>query len=1457
MSAPQTKISVYVGGELREERTLPPGDYLMGEGADATIRLPEGGAASQHARLKLDDHAWFIEDLGSVAGTFLDGEPVHESITIRPGQKIRVGAAEIVLDRVAPLDSERSTTLPAVFVRRFQPVEIRGTEKYRLGRQVGRGGMGVVMSAREFAAQREVAMKLMLDSSKPGDVTRFCQEAQVTAQLEHPNIVPVHEVGVNAQDEPFYTMKLVRGTSLKDLIKTLGSGDAAIIAQWPLSALLTVFQKVCDAIAFAHSRGVIHRDLKPDNVMLGEYGEALVMDWGLAKVLGQETTATRVHLAAVEADTAPLPEGDLATVGPTTFGTVMGTPQYMSPEQANGDVEAVDERSDIYSLGAILYHLLALRPAFQGRSSAEVLRNVRAGKLVPLPEACAEKRPPHLPGGRPPESLIAVVRKAMAFERGERYAGVKALQTEIAAYQNGFATSAEQASLWKLASLFLRRHRTVSIAAALLVLSGVIFTINLVRARNRAEHASAQAVAARLVADEQRDAAEDHLYLSDMLQAGRHLADGRPESARGLLRRHRVETGGRDLRGWEWFWLMGQLNQDRLRVSAHAGGVLAVAASPDGALAATGGADGAVAVWQTRGLVPRFRLAASAGAVFAVAWHESGRWLASGSADGMVRVWDVETHQSVAEWRAVSGQPVRSVAWRPADQGVQTLAIGGHEPEILLWRPFAGEEAARPQIFASAKHGVAALHWSADGTRLAVGELRNNLPVSVFDVASRAKLLSFGAGGDEILATAIDPAGRYVAGGSKNLTVAIHRLSDKKMVFTEACHHGFVSALAWSPAGEKLASASHDGTIRIASPLDARVPTQILSGHEGGVNALAWTHLPASPGGAEAAGVLLSGGADGTLRAWKPAGDGDAAFTLKPNNWISAAAWSPDGQRLAATNFRAHVHLIDPASGRAIPLCSALENIFDLAWSPGGERVAAAARPSSRVEILDVATGRSLGLYSLRAVQRVAWSPSGRYLAGCGREGARIWDTRTGALLAEIRRPVGSLAWQSDERRVAIGGDDGAVQLWDASTGAMVAEWRAAPAAAVGSVSSENEPPRQVFDLRWSPDGSTVAFGTQDSVAGLIDVKEGRVVRTFTGHTSGIWRVGWSPDGRRLATAGQDGALRVYDLRTGGQLAHINHGLGNAELHALEWSPDGRKLVTGGYDRHVRVWDALRGDRLDAFETLAQQAPDEPGTLRSLARAATQLGWAEEARRVFARARALSPDDAALRDEAAASEVTFTQILDGPPPEFVAPPAPVRDRRALELLASIHDSWEEGKSDAAVEAWRELLKRPGTAADRPLAQTWFSRANWSVTWFASKADPLADVAGWRAQAGEPEALTQIVRSLSFPYQNRAPKELPLTATLAERGPGADHFGMIARARVNLPAGKWNFRASGSGGVRVLVDGRVVLENWTADAPTEKSADYAQASSGNVEITVEQFVLAASAGFQFLLTPAED
>ncbi len=338
---------------------------------------------------------------------------------------------------------------------------------YTPGREIARGGMGAILSATDQSLDREVAMKVMLAGAEQDRVSRqrFMREALVLARLEHPNIVPIHEMGRNAEGQLFYTMKLVKGRTLQAILTAIKKGDAATTQHYTLDRLLTIYRKVCDAVAFAHHHRIIHRDLKPENVMVGEFGEVLVMDWGLAKHLDDELHAkTEATQASGIEGFQELSDAQLAAgeSGLTMEGTVMGSPQYMPPEQAEGRLADLGTHSDIYSLGGVLYAILTLRHPVEGRKVSEVLSKVISGEITPpthynasrsagskltggdVADASKVLGVPHCPAGKVPASLSAVTMRAMALQPADRYAEVLQIVADVEAYQGGFATSAER-----------------------------------------------------------------------------------------------------------------------------------------------------------------------------------------------------------------------------------------------------------------------------------------------------------------------------------------------------------------------------------------------------------------------------------------------------------------------------------------------------------------------------------------------------------------------------------------------------------------------------------------------------------------------------------------------------------------------------------------------------------------------------------------------------------------------------------------------------------------------------------------------------------------------------------------------------------------------------------------------------------------------------------------------------
>ena len=327
------------------------------------------------------------------------------------------------------------------------PVKPR-RDRYKFIRSIGFGGMKAVLLVEDRDTGREIAMAMMPDyRERPKrDLERFVAEARITAMLEHPGIVPVHDIGVDASGSPYFTMKYLRGRPLDKVIKKLRGGDAETAAYYTLFRRLQIFNRVCNAIDFAHSHGICHLDIKPMNVNIGDFGEVVVLDWGLARTLDENGHAKLDELRP------------------------KGTPGYIAPEYLNrASAVQVGIRSDIYSLGGLLYALLTLEPPLAGMRVEDILRHTAIGDL-PRPSRAA-------PGRDIPVALDAVCMKAMARDPADRYASVKELRNDINAYMAGFAPKAEHAGIVRRSGLFIARHYTKILLILAVVLAAILLAV--------------------------------------------------------------------------------------------------------------------------------------------------------------------------------------------------------------------------------------------------------------------------------------------------------------------------------------------------------------------------------------------------------------------------------------------------------------------------------------------------------------------------------------------------------------------------------------------------------------------------------------------------------------------------------------------------------------------------------------------------------------------------------------------------------------------------------------------------------------------------------------------------------------------------------------------------------------------------------------------------------------------
>jgi serine/threonine protein kinase len=487
---------------------IKPGKYVIGRDSTCEIQVNWDDVSRRHAHLTFTPEYLEVEDLGSSSGTSIDGHWLKKPTRFQLPQQVIVGTA-ILNFQAAPEEVLVPATPAVVDAIDAVKAELKG-RKYDVGYMLNQGAMGAIHQAMDLNIGRSVALKIILadEYASLSTVRRFVREARVLGMLDHPGIVPIYELAVNEQDQIYYTMKFVKGVTLKDVLAKLKTRDPETVASYPLSELLTIFQKVCDAVGFAHSKGVIHRDLKPENIMLGEFGQVLVMDWGLAKILAEgveDFSPYRKRLFPPKKDD-PEPAG-------TMEGEIMGTPQFMAPEQVEGRVNELDARTDIFALGGILYSILTLRPPFTGANLGEVFEKIRRGYLPPpiyfnqprpaemeepakapkapvkdaqgLRTAANPKGPrplapvvlPHCPNARIPEMLSEVTMKALANNPADRFQSVEDLQRAMQVKPRDWM------------SLF-RQYRVAMVSAALVLLlgAGYLFSVryNLAQARRAA-----------------------------------------------------------------------------------------------------------------------------------------------------------------------------------------------------------------------------------------------------------------------------------------------------------------------------------------------------------------------------------------------------------------------------------------------------------------------------------------------------------------------------------------------------------------------------------------------------------------------------------------------------------------------------------------------------------------------------------------------------------------------------------------------------------------------------------------------------------------------------------------------------------------------------------------------------------------------------------------------------------
>lgn len=1095
--------------------------------------------------------------------------PAHAPEGLCPSCLLGLGAAELGLDLQGPeskvesqeaqaqsLEAEAGSQNSAQKPRDGGLCTVVGGQTfggYQLLEKIGEGGMGVVYKAKQLELDRLVAVKLLPFGrlSRAEVVQRFRAEAAAAASLQHPNIVAIHEVGEH-EGQHYFSMELVPGQTLAELVR-----DHPL----PAKRAAAYVKTIAEAVNYAHQHGVLHRDLKPSNVLIDVNDQPRITDFGLAKRL--------------TSDLAP------RTSDLTLTGQVLGSPNFMSPEQAEG-VQAIGPATDIYSLGALLYHLLTRQPPFQAETLTTLLKQVIETEPVP----------PRLLNPSIPRDLETICLKCLEKEPHRRYTTAQELADELGLFLEDRPIQARPVSLVGKVWKWCRRRPALAAMATALMLTAALGLAGVLWQWHRARQ-NAQAEL------RQRARAEASEYAADMRLAQLAIADSNRELAISLLDKYRPNAGSRisnlqsqiqgDLRGWEWRYLW-QLCQgdEHFTLQRYPEGINALAVSADRNLLAVA-TRRQVALWDLTTRRPLTMLTNVGGAHLAFVSTNGLLAVASPGAAAQtgVTVWDVSAGTVVKRLLHPAG--IRSLAASPDGKLLATFDNRGNIT-VVDW---ASDRILTDLLVSQPRYGGAGVvAFSPDGGRLAIGEDHGR--TRLLDLLAGATVflpMQLGAG---VAALAFSPEGDLLATGygygKGTIDLWDARSGAPRGQLTN--HTGSVIALAFTPDGGRLASASEDGTLRLWNITNCTQVASLQSSYEqawflsvlpdgetlvsgdGGGSICFWdvttarrapvqTSMTVSPGFAHVAEVEAAGYIPGNLDPRVPRRSG--------------FAFTPDSRHFIALDTNGALALWETYPTRAVEELSAFgSNHWGMTLSPDGHWLVT-GDDIGTLTIWDWPARQAVTNFALPFEYWgvVRFTRNGHHLITLIVRNdhtvrVRLWRTAdwsevplTGPQFANL----GSVDLSPDERCLAAGYMGGQVKLFRYPSGESEVNF-----------SGHEEP---VFVL-FSPKGDFLASTSLNGLTCLWDLATRRPCASFGGQSGSVFGVALSPDGRRLATSGTE-SIKVWDLVAQRELVTLQ-GEGQFFINP-GFSPDGNTLTATAVSGRAHLWHAPSWEEIEAAES--------------------------------------------------------------------------------------------------------------------------------------------------------------------------------------------------------------------------------------------------------------------------------